>query len=66
LGQVPKAKPVVAPKAAYGQLKLKYLMSLFQFIPTLVPVKSIFPITFEELDQVIYILLFWLINQVLF
>jgi hypothetical protein len=61
-----KEKPVVAPKAAYGKLKLNYWGSLFQLFPSKVPVKSVFPITFEELDQVNLFLLFRLINQVLF
>jgi len=47
-----KEKPVISPKDSYGKLKMNYLGSIFQVFPSKVAVKSEYPITFEELDQV--------------
>jgi len=46
--------PVPAPKGNYGKMKMNYLGSLFDLSPSKVPVKNIFPLSFEQLDQVCF------------
>ncbi|XP_059488990.1 beta-galactosidase [Neocloeon triangulifer] len=52
LGQPPsKDVPVVSPKGSYGNIDLKYLGSIFDLCPSKVPIKSEYPLSFEQLMQ---------------
>jgi hypothetical protein len=53
LNQEPsKDIPVISSKGAYGKLKMNYLKTLFELLPTKTAVNSEHPLTFEDLDQV--------------